>query len=218
MKQNMKKTTSFKLLALIAIATVAFSSCDTPSSIAWSYYYSAKDALDNGDPQKAKEYLEAVNKDVDSVLTFKADSLMKVIEKTLSQKGQKNIYKVWMNEDGTMLFDLRDSTHYVEATKYDEDYCKDNPDYKPGVFYITTEAGGFIVSHNFESEGDTIGGVEYLIEEGPYAGTHALRFTFADMTPTSATFTFEGEYDWKYNVVDEPVELLPDPHPYVYEE
>ena len=202
MKQNMKKKTSAKLLALIAIATVAFTSCDTPSTIAWSYYYCAKDALDNGDPQKAKEYLEAVNKDVDSLLTFKADSLMKVIEKTLSQKGQKSIYKVWMNEDGTMLFDLRDSTHYVEATKYDEDYCKDNPDYKPGVFYITTEAGGFIVSHKLAC-------VEDLLP---------LCFTFADMTPTSATFTFEGEYDWKYNVVDEPVELLPDPHPYVYEE
>lgn len=129
-----------------------------------------------------------------------------------------NIYKVWINEDSTMLFDLRDSTHYIEAMKYDEEYCKEYPDYKLGVFYINTEAGGFIVSHNFESEGDTIGGVEYLIEEGPAAGTHALRFTFSKMTPTSATFTFEGEYEWTYKVLDEPVELVPDPHPYVYEE
>ena len=129
-----------------------------------------------------------------------------------------NIYKIWVNEDNTQIFDLRDSTHYIEATKFDEEYCKEYPDYKPDVFYITTEAAGFIVSHNFESEGDTIGGVEYLIEQGPYAGTHALRFTFSNMTPTSATFTFEGEYDWKYKVLDEPVEMLPDPHPYVYEE
>ena len=129
-----------------------------------------------------------------------------------------SIYKMWISEDGDHLFDLRDDTHYVEAMKYDEAYCKENPDYKPGVFYITTEAGGWQIGHNFDDEPDTVGWVEYLLDEGPYAGTYAMRFSFRDMTPKTATFTFELDYDWKYKVLDEPVELLPDPHPYVYEE
>jgi len=129
-----------------------------------------------------------------------------------------SIYKVWINEDSTHIFDLRDDTHYVEAMRYDEDYCKESPDYKPGVYYINTEAGGFQIGHNFDDEPDTIGSIDYLLEQGPYAGTYATRFSFYNLTPKTATFLFEGEYEWTYTVLDKPVELQPDPHPYVYEE
>ena len=129
-----------------------------------------------------------------------------------------NIYKVWISEDSTWLFDLRDDTHYVEARMYSEEDCKENPDYKPGVYYIETEAGGFEVGHDYEEQGDSIGDIKYLLEQGPYAGTYALRFSFYNMTPTSATFLFEGEYEWTFTVLDKPVELLENPHPYVYEE
>jgi hypothetical protein len=43
--------------------------------------------MNAGDPQKAKDYLKGVKMDVDSVLTFKADSLMKVIEDALSEQS-----------------------------------------------------------------------------------------------------------------------------------
>lgn len=135
-----------------------------------------------------------------------------------SVNQEVSIYKMWISEDSTRIFDLRDTTHYVEAMKYDEEYCKENPDYKPNVFYINNEAGGFRIGHNFDDEPDTIGWIEYLLEQGPYAGTYAMSFSFSDMTPTSATFTFELEYDWKYTVLDKPVTFHPDPHPYVYEE
>ena len=130
----------------------------------------------------------------------------------------KSIYKLWVSEDGDWLFDLRDDTHYVEARMYDEEFCKDNPDYKPGVFYMETEAGGFEVNHDFPEQGDSVGHLKYLLEDGPYAGSYALRFTFYDMTPKRATFLFEGEFEWKFKVLDEPVEILPNPHPYVFEE
>ena len=83
----MKTIINTKLLAGVIIATLSFTSCDTPQTIAWSYYHCAEDALNAGDPQKAKEYLGAVNKNVDTVLTFKADSLMKVIEDALSEQS-----------------------------------------------------------------------------------------------------------------------------------
>ncbi|MCR5043271.1 MAG: hypothetical protein K6A93_03930 [Bacteroidaceae bacterium] len=76
-----------KLLAGVIIATLSFTSCDSPKTIAWSYYYCAEDALNAGDPQKAKEYMKGVKMNVDSVLTFKADSLMKVIDQALSEKS-----------------------------------------------------------------------------------------------------------------------------------
>ncbi len=150
--------------------------------------------------------------DMDSLA---ADSL----DKDAKQASQEvSIYKIWINEDSTRIYDLRDTTHYVEAMKYDEEYCKENPDYKPDVYYIYNEAGGFRIGHNFDDEPDTTGWIEYLLEEGPYAGTYAMSFSFSDMTPTSATFTFELEYDWKYTVLDKPVTFQPNPHPYVYEE
>lgn len=129
-----------------------------------------------------------------------------------------NIYKIWIDAEGTHLFDLRDSTRYIEAMAYDEEYCKENPDYKPGVFYYDPTNAGFRVKHDYEAQGDTVGDVEYQLTQGPYAGDYALRFSFYNMTPTTATFLFEGEYEWTYTVLEKPVEMQPDPHPYVYEE
>ncbi|MBO4430679.1 MAG: hypothetical protein J5790_04995 [Bacteroidaceae bacterium] len=83
----MKTIKNTKLLALAIIATVSFVSCDTPQTISWSYYHCAEDAMNAGDPQKAKDYLKGVKKNVDSVLTFKADSLMKVIDQALSEQA-----------------------------------------------------------------------------------------------------------------------------------
>ena len=83
----MKTIKNTKLLALAIIATVSFISCDSPQTISWSYYHCAEDAMNAGDPQKAKDYLKGVKKNVDSVLTFKADSLMKVIDQALSEQS-----------------------------------------------------------------------------------------------------------------------------------
>lgn len=76
-----------KLLAAVITAALSFTSCDNPKTIAWSYYDCAEDALNAGDPQKAKEYMKGAKMNVDSVLTFKADSLMKVIDQALSEKS-----------------------------------------------------------------------------------------------------------------------------------
>jgi uncharacterized protein len=76
-----------KLLAAVITAALSFTSCDSPKTIARSYYDCAEDALNAGDPQKAKEYMKGVKMNVDSVLTFKADSLMKVIDQALSEKS-----------------------------------------------------------------------------------------------------------------------------------
>ena len=83
----MKTIKNTKLLALAIIATVSFISCDSPQTISWSYYHCAEDAMNAGDPQKAKDYLKGVKKNVDSALTFKADSLMKVIDQALSEQS-----------------------------------------------------------------------------------------------------------------------------------
>ncbi len=83
----MKTIINTKLLAGVIIATLSFTSCDTPKTIAWSYYHCAEDALNAGDPQKAKEYLGAVNKNVDKSLSAKTDSLAAVIEQQLSEKS-----------------------------------------------------------------------------------------------------------------------------------
>ena len=83
----MKTKLNTTLLAGVVITTLSFTSCDTPKTIAWSYYDCAEDALNAGDPQKAKEYMKGVKMNVDSVLTFKADSLMKVIDQALSEKS-----------------------------------------------------------------------------------------------------------------------------------
>jgi hypothetical protein len=178
--------------------------------------------IDNGKKSEAvKTDSQEVMKDSLDALT---DSLIQKggykIEPVASagDDAVKSIYKVWMSEDGTCIFDLRDEKHYVEARMYDEEYCKEFPDYKPGVYYIDTEAGGFEVDHDFPEQGDSVGSIKYLLEQGPYAGTYALRFSFYDMTTRRVTFLFEGEYEWTYKVLDKPVVILPNPHPYVYEE
>ena len=83
----MKTIKNTKLLALAIIATVSFISCDSPQTISLSYYHCAEDAMNAGDPQKAKDYLKGVKMNVDSLLTFKADSLMKVIDQALSEQS-----------------------------------------------------------------------------------------------------------------------------------
>ena len=83
----MKTIKNTKLLALAIITTVSFISCDSPQTISWSYYHCAEDAMNAGDPQKAKDYLKGVKMNVDSLLTFKADSLMKVIDQALSEQS-----------------------------------------------------------------------------------------------------------------------------------
>lgn len=74
------------LLILSACLTASLISCDTPQSVAWSYFYCAKDTLEAGDPYAAKEYLKACNKSVDSLLAFKVDSLMLVIEQAIKEE------------------------------------------------------------------------------------------------------------------------------------
>ena len=83
----MKTIKNTKLLALAIITTVSFISCDSPQTISWSYYHCAEDVMNAGDPQKAKDYLKGVKMNVDSALTFKADSLMKVIDQALSEQS-----------------------------------------------------------------------------------------------------------------------------------
>ena len=65
---------------LIVLTSLFLSSCDTPQSIAWSYYHCAVDAMKEGKLDKAKDFLEKVDKNRDRVLDAKTDSLMKVIE------------------------------------------------------------------------------------------------------------------------------------------
>ena len=75
------KSPTLKLLSvLIAMTFLSLSSCDSPQSIAWSYYYCAADAMKEGNLDKAKDFLEKIAKNRDSVLDAKTDSLMKVIE------------------------------------------------------------------------------------------------------------------------------------------
>lgn len=83
----MKTIINTKILALAVMTTMSFISCDNPQTVSWSYYHCAEDAMNAGDPQKAKDYLKGVKMDVDSVLTFKADSLTKVIEDALSAQS-----------------------------------------------------------------------------------------------------------------------------------
>ena len=75
------KNPTLKLLSVLIVLTfLSLSSCDTPQSIAWSYYYCAVDAMKEGNLDKAKDFLEKVAKNRNSELDAKTDSLMKVIE------------------------------------------------------------------------------------------------------------------------------------------
>ncbi len=94
----MKKTRLFiGSMAMIITCILCFtlatiSACDTPKSIAWSYYYCAKDTLDKGDAYAAKHFLDCCKKEIDNSLTLKADSLMKVIDQAIEKdKNLKSI-------------------------------------------------------------------------------------------------------------------------------
>ena len=76
----MKNPTLKLLSVLIVLTSLYLSSCDTPQSIAWSYYHCAVDAMKEGNLDKAKDFLEKVAKNRNSELDAKTDSLMKVIE------------------------------------------------------------------------------------------------------------------------------------------
>ena len=79
----MKIPTPKLLSVLIVTTSLSLSSCDSPQSIAWSYYYCAADAMKEGNLDKAKHFLEMVDKNRDRVLADKTDSLMKVIEEEM---------------------------------------------------------------------------------------------------------------------------------------
>lgn len=83
MKSSKLKSIIFSLsiAACLSFALSLSTSCDTPKSIAWSYYYCALDTLKAGDPVAARHFLKACNASADEALAHKADSLMKVIEK-----------------------------------------------------------------------------------------------------------------------------------------
>jgi len=84
----MKFNITMIALALMGAAVVA--SCDTPKSIAWSYYDLAQDKLNEGKPEEAKEYLLKVKKNVSSDLDAKVDSLMAVIQQQLAETNDNN--------------------------------------------------------------------------------------------------------------------------------
>lgn len=85
----MKKINFLIIMLIVSVSSLLYS-CDNPKSIAWSYYYCAKDTLEAGDPYMAKEYLVGADLKSDSVLTFKRDSLMKVIDKAIASKNAKD--------------------------------------------------------------------------------------------------------------------------------
>ncbi|MBR5052702.1 MAG: hypothetical protein IKW91_05705 [Bacteroidaceae bacterium] len=83
----MKTKRIIKIAFIAALATTALlSSCDNPRTIAWSYYYCAKDTLEAGDPYAAQDFLEGATSGLDSILDRKADSLRLVIEKAIEEK------------------------------------------------------------------------------------------------------------------------------------
>jgi len=85
----MKKDFAFFFLTLAVCSVTMLISCDTPKTIAWSYYYCAKDTLESGDPYAAKDFLDKCKASEDKVLASKADSLMSVIEKAIEEKKAK---------------------------------------------------------------------------------------------------------------------------------
>ena len=85
----MKTNHFIKIAVFAALTSALLSSCDNPQTIAWSYYYCAKDTLEAGDLYAAQHYLEMVASGRDSVLDRKADSLRLVIEKAIEEKENK---------------------------------------------------------------------------------------------------------------------------------
>ena len=86
MKQTKPIPVIMTLIVACGFVLATTAACDTPKSIAWSYYYCAKDTLAAGDPVAAKRFLKSCKKTVDSELSAKADSLMEVIEEAIKEK------------------------------------------------------------------------------------------------------------------------------------
>ena len=84
-----KRIVKIAIVAALTSLTASLVSCDNPQSIAWSYYYCAKDTLEAGDPYAAQDFLKMVASGRDSVLDRKADSLRLVIEKAIEEKENK---------------------------------------------------------------------------------------------------------------------------------
>lgn len=89
----MKTKSIVKMSAIAALTSLTTSlvSCviDTPQSIAWTYYYCAKDTLEAGDPYAALDFLEGATPGRDSVLDRKIDSLRLVIEIAFEEDNNK---------------------------------------------------------------------------------------------------------------------------------
>lgn len=89
----MKTKSIVKMSAIAALTSLTTSlvSCviDTPQSIAWTYYYCAKDTLEAGDPYAALDFLKGATPGRDSVLDRKTDSLRLVIEIALEEDNNK---------------------------------------------------------------------------------------------------------------------------------
>ena len=82
-----KRTIRIAAIAALTSLTTSLVSCviDTPQTIAWSYYWCAKDTLEAGDPYAALDYLEGATPGCDSILDRKVDSLRLVIEKAIEE-------------------------------------------------------------------------------------------------------------------------------------
>ena len=90
MKQTKPIPVIMTLIVACGFVLATTAACDTPKSIAWSYYHCAADTLAAGDPYAAKHFLEKCKKTVDSDLANKADSLMEVIEEAIAEKEKKH--------------------------------------------------------------------------------------------------------------------------------
>lgn len=77
------------VVAILTMLMASLCSCDSPQTIAWSYYHCAKDTLEAGDPYAALDFLKGVTKGVDEVLDRKADSLRIIIENTIEEDKTK---------------------------------------------------------------------------------------------------------------------------------
>ena len=90
----MKRARRIPLLAALTfglgLTLSSMASCDTPKSIAWSYYYCAVDTLAAGDPFAAKHFLKSCKKTADPTLASKVDSLAEVIERSIQTKKIKD--------------------------------------------------------------------------------------------------------------------------------
>jgi hypothetical protein len=82
-----KRTIKIAAIAALTSLTTSLVSCviDTPQTIAWTYYYCAKDTLDAGDPYAALDFLKGATPGRDSILDRKVDSLRLVIEKAIEE-------------------------------------------------------------------------------------------------------------------------------------